>query len=337
VTADAATLVWLAPDPPTPSQKQGLAEWARAHGVVLVSPSDERPPALPVDPGAAERVEAMLDRARDGLAAHEGDAVDGELASAEALLRVHPELPQAAWLMAEIERARGTRFRTVDPIDSEAADRAWMRAQALDGGRVPGLNEEPAARIPRAATLAVETPPEDGLRVDGVERTGPVSLLEGLHAVVVTWNGLPVWATWVELPAGDSSLRPAAPGPLPCSLSDTRNAVGTANDLAAARVRCPRWVTATGGTRPGSLEVAECEAGRCGEPREWEPPAAWSRTPPAARAGAHPSWPAWATWALVGGGVAVAAGVAAVTAASGAFSSPSQESRFVTGGVARGP
>jgi hypothetical protein len=339
VSDAATTIVWLAPEPPAPDRRRALEAWARARGLALAPPSDERPSAIAVDPGVAQRGEDALDGAHDALAAHDGAAVDRELAVAESLLRAHAELPQAAWLMAEVERARASRFRSVDPVDVEAADLSWTRALALDGGRLPSLNEAASGQRPRPATVAVELPPGETFRIDGNGAPGAAPTLEGLHALVVISNGEPVWRGWVELPAGDSTLRPAAPEPAPCSFSDTRRAVLAPAGVAAGGVRCPRWVVATAGTRPDAIRVAACEAGRCEAMADWETPGPWSRTPPAAvrRAAAHSAWPAWATWALVGAGVAVAAGVGAATAASGAFSPASSESRFVSRGVARGP
>jgi hypothetical protein len=344
VTAGAtATVVWLAPDPPDDADTRSLAAWARAHGVVLAPPSDEAPRPIPVDVHALDPIDDWLDRARDAMAAQDGATADRELAAAEALLRVHPELPQAAWLMAEVERARAARFWHVDPPDPEAADRAWTRAEALDGGRLPGLGEHPSGQAPRAAQVRVDLPAGAGLRVDGSDRSRSFASLAGPHAVVVRWNDTPVAAAWVELPAGDSTLTPWTPAAPPCSVSDARQATTGPEGVASARVSCPNWVAVTVGPRPGSLRVAVCAAARCGETVDWSPPAppepvAWARVPPPTteRRASH-AWPAWATWTLVGAGVAVAAGVAAGTVASGAFSSAPSATRYVTGGVVRMP
>jgi hypothetical protein len=343
VTVDAsATLVWLAPDPPDDAARRSLAQWAREHGVVLSAASDEQPRPMPIDAHALDRVEDWLERARDALTAQDAAGTDRELAAAEALLRVHPELPHAAWLMAEVERVRAARFWHLQPADPEAADRAWARAEALDGGRLPSLGEHPTGTEPRPARVAVDLPPGESLRVDGIPRPDPFSSLEGLHAVVVTWNDVPVWATWVDLPAGDSAWTPTAPAPPPCSVPDTRQATVVEGSVAAAHVSCARWIAVTVGPRPGSLRVAVCAAAQCGETVEWAPTAfaatsvPWARIPSPAH-GPRTRWPAWATWTLVGAGVAIAAGVAAATAASGTFSSAPSETRYVTGGVVRTP
>ncbi|MGH7436349.1 MAG: hypothetical protein ACRENE_11810, partial [Polyangiaceae bacterium] len=120
-----ATVVWIAPAPPDADPRKALAGWAASRGVTLVEPAPWRPDALEVDPHVAGDVEDLIDRARDALAGTDGSAVDREIAKAEALLRAHPELPQAAWLMAEVERVRAVRLGQMPPVDAAAATRAW--------------------------------------------------------------------------------------------------------------------------------------------------------------------------------------------------------------------
>src|SRR5258708_2982295 len=75
---------------------------------------------------------------------------------AAALLRAHRELPQAGWLMAEVERARAVRWLRVRPVDADAAARAWRRADALDGGRQPSVAEQGLdGRAPEASVDVV--------------------------------------------------------------------------------------------------------------------------------------------------------------------------------------
>jgi hypothetical protein len=337
VTADApATLVWIAPDAPDAAATRALATWASVHGVVLQAPRDERPRSLAIDPGIADQVEALLDRARDAIAAREGDAIDRATASAEDLLRVHPELPQAAWLMAEVQRARSTRWRRVLPADPEAAEREWLRAEALDGGRMPGLGETSAASHPPRAELVLALPDPDGARLDGadVPATGLAATRAGLHALVVTAEGAPVWAGWIEVPPGRSTLAIDAPAAPPCSSADTARAGLESETVRADHVRCARWVAVAPGPAPGALRIATCGASQCGPVVVWRAAAPWtgpSPVAPAAGDGRDRRWPAWATWVLAGAGVAVATGIA--LAASGAFQAAPTETRFVSGGL----
>lgn len=334
MTADAAdqppstTLAWIAAEAPDGAQSRALAAWARAHGVRLEAPRDERPPVLAVDPHAADDVERLLERARDAIAARDADAVDRALAAATSTLRAHPELPQAAWLMAEVERARSTRLRRVPPVDEEAAERAWRRAEALDGGRVPGVGEQAAATHPAAATLALEAPPGIALVLDGRPVESTATTREGAHALVGTWEGAPVWASWIEAPAGSSTVRVAAPAPAACSRADVAHARVAAGTVEAAQVRCDAWAAALPGAGADRVLVAVCEAGRCGPLLEWRAEAwTWAPPPEPPRHG----WPTWATWGLVGAGAVIATGV--VLVATGAFQSAPAETRFVSGGV----
>jgi hypothetical protein len=337
VTADApATLVWIAPDPPDAAESRAIASWAQAHGVELQPPHDERPRALAIEPGVAEQVEDLLDRARDATAAHEGEAIDRATQAAEDLLRAHPELPQAAWLMAEVERARSTRWRRIDPADAEAAEREWVRAEALDGGRMPGLGETSAASHPADAEVTLVLPDDDAARLDGesVAPGGVATTHVGLHVLVVIAGGAPVWAGWIEVQPGRSSVTIDAPAAAPCSIVDAAHAELSGERVLGPRVRCARWVAVARGPAPGALRIASCYGARCGPLLVWREAAPWTGPAPASpspEARHAQRWPGWATWVLAGAGVAVAAGIA--IAASGALQAPPTETRFVSGGL----
>jgi hypothetical protein len=334
VTADApATLVWIAPDPPDAADTRAIAAWARAHGIALRPPTDERAAAIAVDPSVADQVEEQLDRAREATAAHDGDAIDHATQAAEDLLRAHPELPQASWLMAEVERARSTRWRRIDPADPVAADREWVRAEALDDGRMPGLGESSAASHPAEARVTFTAPDDDQLQLDGrsIPAGASVASYAGPHAVVASAGGSPIWAGWIEVQPGSSTFTVDAPALPACSSTDTRRALMAGETLQAERVRCARWVAVTRGPSPGSLRVATCTGGHCDALRVWSDTRAWAGSTPPKDTDHDRPLPRWATWVLAGAGVAVAAGVA--IAASGALQAAPTETRFVSGGI----
>jgi hypothetical protein len=253
------------------------------------------------------------------------------LARAEATLREHPELPQAAWLRAEVARAWSVRWLRAG--DEERAKRAWQRAAALDGGRAAGLGEKDFDAPERvAARVRVEGPGD--VRLDGVPvADGKVTCAPGEHAlVVVRADGAVAWADWVSIAAGTelSVSPPTAPA---CSGADVASARLEGDGVDAGRVRCARWVAAVPGAK-GAVRVATCERGACGPLVEWRVLSSgpWTLGPLPARPGdEHGKGPAWATWTLAG--VGVAGTVAAVLAASGAFKSAPTETRFVNGGV----
>jgi hypothetical protein len=334
--ADApVAIVWLDPEPPDAAQARALAAWAHAHGVLLRPPDDVKPRAIPVDSGRADDVERLLDRARDAIAARDADATDRALADAESALSDHPELPQAAWLLAEVERARSTRYRRIPPVDEEAADRAWARAEGLDGGRVPGAGEALSIAHPAQATIALSVEPAgatpwlDGRRV----ATGNVVTAAGRHALVVTWGDVVVWAGWIETPAGTSAIHFAVPASPPCSAGDVAHARVEAGAgptrVDADAVRCGAWVAALHGRTTDEIAVTSCEGGHCGALSAWRAPIAWTWTPPPDHGGSQ--WPTWATWGLVGAGAAVVTGIVLVT--SGAFQSAPTQTRFVSSGL----
>jgi hypothetical protein len=338
MTGDAtATLVWLSPAHPTASQRIALQTWARAHGVELVDPVDERPPTIRVDPAVVAAVDGWLDEAHDAMEGRDGATVDRTLAAAEALLRAHAALPQAAWQMAEIERARTARWRRIPPTDEEAADRAWVRAEGLDGGRVTGAGEDAAAPRAPAAELVIERKPDWDVWIDSrVVNSGPTSLYAGPHDLVVTFEGAPVWASWIDVPAGASVVRPDAPSAPPCSSADVMRARASGSAVTAERVRCGRWIASTPGHRPDAVRMAMCSASHCGPLLDWQSAPRWEAvelgTGHAELAGAH--WPAWAGWTLAGAGALVASGTAVLVLE--ALRSPGSETRFVSGGLAVG-
>ncbi|HLK35303.1 MAG TPA: hypothetical protein VKU41_01035, partial [Polyangiaceae bacterium] len=301
----AAVLVWMAPEPPDAAEEATLATWASRRGLTVTAPRDVRPPSLVVDPGIAEEVDSLLARARDALTASDGAGVDEALDAAESRLRAHPELPQAAWLMAEVERARSTRRHRVTPPDPEGALRAWARADVLDGGRLAGLGEPAGAALGSpAASLNLELAQGQRAWLDGRAVAGePISTRAGLHDLVVTWDDTPVWAAWIAIAPGSSTLEVNAPAAPPCSTGDVDRARQHSDG-----VRCAAWVTATRGPDPGTVRVALCRFDRCEALETWGAKApAWTEQAPAR----PPSrgWPGWATWGLVGAGAAVVAGV----------------------------
>jgi hypothetical protein len=327
----AVTLVWIAPSPPDADQGQALTSWERAHGVRIVEPRDEAIAGLAVDPRIADDVERLLDRARDAMASRDGEGVDRALAAAESTLAAHPEVPQAAWQMAEVLRARSVRLRRIAPVDEAKASEAWTRAEALDGGRVAGVGEQ-ASASPAAATVAVSPwlPAGAELRVDGSIATArSLPLRAGPHALVVEIDGTPVWASWIDAPAGASSTTLTIP-PLPaCTRSDLSRASEAGASIDATGVRCPSWIAAVPGDADG-VRVATCSADHCGPLLAWHAPLPWTYDPTGERT-SKSTWPAWATWSLVGAGAVVTTGI--VILATGVLKPAPTETQFVTGGV----
>jgi hypothetical protein len=338
-----ATLVWIAPDAPDAQQSRAMSSWALAHSVKLVAPPIERPPALASNGGehVSDDVEILLERARDAIVAHDAEGADRALSDAESLLRVHPEVPQAAWLMAELERCRSTRWSRMPSPDPEAAERAWKRADALDGGRVPGISEKAFAEKPPAATVRIDLAPARGVQawLDGKPiAANTVDSHAGLHALVVTWAGVPVWAEWIESPPGNSSVAADAPSPSPCSQSDIAQTTIVDGAVYARNIRCAHWVAASPFGTSGEISLATCEADACGPWVRWHASEPWTWAPqsPATNQSDRDRggrWPAWATWGAVGVGAAVVTGAAVILV--DALRPAQTETRFVNNGLER--
>ncbi|MDP9000174.1 MAG: hypothetical protein M3O46_08700 [Myxococcota bacterium] len=327
-----ATLVWIAPEAPDAAQARSLTNWSRARGTRL-RPPEEVTRALPVDPNVADNIENLLERARDGIVARDAGDSERALSSAESMLRAHPELPQAAWLMAEVERARAARWRHLEPADLAAAEDAWLRAEALDGGRAPGVGEDGSLRHPSTAVVSLDPLPEGVAPwLDGrLVRSDMVHADSGTHVLVLMWKIAPIWAAWIDVPPGRSTVHAGAVAVAECSAVDVAGARVTPDGIHARHVRCPRWVAATKGAEPGSVDVATCQTDRCGPLFEWSAPTpgwAWSPTVEPSRGHGLPSW---ATWTLVGAGAVIGAG--AVLLSTGALQPASMEIRFASGGI----
>jgi hypothetical protein len=289
-------------------------------------------------------VEELLERAREAVTAQDAKGADSAVAEADALLHAHAALPQAAWLLAEVERTRASRYRRLLPPDARRGAEAWARAAALDGGRAAGLGEDapPGAQPallgkPSVVRLVLDEGAPfdrggmdaqvDGVRADG----GTLAAPPGEHQVVVSRDGAPVWAAWVTF-GRDVEVLVAPPGPAPCSRADvTRARVGerVKGGVDAAGVRCDSWVAAKEADDRGTILLATCAGDVCGPVVSFRvgPP---GPAVPSGR-GAAAAWPTWATWAVVGGGLVAAAGV--TLAATGTFRSTQAQPVFTTGGL----
>jgi hypothetical protein len=332
------TVDWATPDPSV-AARASLSEWAEARGVRLADPRTTPHAARAPDLAIGDAVEEELERSRDAITAHDARAADAALAKAEAALHAHPELPQAAWLLAEVLRAETLRSRMLTPRDPAAAARTWARAVALDGGRATGLGESPDADAPVApaegSEVTVDLPMGDPMdvRLDGVlvdargARAAP-----GEHQVTVSRrrDGELAWAGWVTVEHG-TPARVVLPHASPCSAEDVGSARVADGVVEATSVACPDWVFVRERLDgpAGDLTIATCAGAACGTLLDWRVAAVGPLLPERRTHGK--GWPTWATWTLVG------AGAAAVTvgslAAAGVFRPTHDEPVFTTGGL----
>jgi hypothetical protein len=329
---DATTVVWVAP---AGNERPALAdhaldEWGRSRGIELVQPTRERTARLHVDESLADSVEDELEKARDASSALDVDGAERSLARAEAILREHPELPQGAWLMAEVERGWARRWASVPPKELDRASRAWARARGLDGGREPGLGEVASPEAEENVSFHLSLDGEGEVLLDGRPvALGDVKSTPGEHQLTITRKGTLVWAGWIGVGEG-SIVRVAPPDPPSCSAEDFSRVLTDGPRVRSEGVTCDRWVAVVPAAK-GTLLIATCRRDRCGAFSEWR---ANDAVPHVPAVGEPAHWPAWATWTFVGVGVAAIAG--ATIGIDAAFHSSASPPAFTVGNVRGG-
>jgi hypothetical protein len=326
---DSAPVVWISPagtDRPA-SADRALDAWGRSHGLHLVAPKVEAAHSIPVDLGLADSVEEDLERARDAMSALDVEGSERALARAEVTLREHPELPQAAWLMAEVERGWARRWTSVPPAQSERAAQAWALAESLDGGREPGLGEVAAKTTTAPISFQLAIQGGGDARLDGKEvESGTLTALPGPHQLTLNQGGVLVWASWVGL--GDGvRVEVRAPRSPPCSTEDLGRVQSVGGLVRAAGVTCDLWVAAEPERTKPAILVSLCRADHCSDFVEYRMEGAIVAPPAGVRTS---SWPAWATWTLLGAGAAAAGGL--TLGIDVAFHSSTSTSPFSVGG-----
>ncbi|HEY3498938.1 MAG TPA: hypothetical protein VGK73_29810 [Polyangiaceae bacterium] len=321
--AQTVTLLLLLSGEPTRGERGLLESYARRHAVTLVAPAPTPGPAYP--PYGADRVlalEGRIDEARTSASSLDEARALELLAAIERELLQHPELPQAAWLMAERHRLAAS-VRREQPDGTREAEELARRARVLEGARAPAFGEAEIGTLSDSAPVNVRFPelgPRDLLEVDGVTGSPSVSILPGEHQLRVLRNGELVWAGWPAL-GGTPEVRLGIRPVIACGSEDLAGVEsGASTPRVPAGVLCSRFFVARRKGR--ALEVSECRGRACG---------AFVALAPI-RAEARP-FPTWATVALAG--VAAVGVTSLVLWGAGAFDrdEPAEQQRFVYRGV----
>jgi hypothetical protein len=330
--SDDVAVLWLDHGDGREDAARALATYARARGIHIVPP-EEQPSPVVIDPALADQVERELARAREGIAAADAAAAEGAIARAEALVRSHPELPNAAWLRAEVDRAWAARFARVEPRDETRARAAAASAAAIDGGRIAGVGDIAAPIGPKAPlSLTISAKGAPVVRVDGIviapdaAGTYTAALAPAEHHVLVTVDDRVALASWIPTNGAFATRLDAGDGGA-CSPSLLSSARREGDGVVASGITCGRWI-AVAPTRGEGLLVARCERDACSPLVEWR---AERIAGPSPRPAPKKTWPTWATITIVGVSAATAATV--VLFAAGAFDKRDVESRFVLGGA----
>jgi len=319
-----ATLLLLLAGEPTKGERALLASYARQKRVALVAPTPT--PASPYPAYSSEFVldiEGRLDEARTLASSLDEERALALLAAIERDLVDHPELPQAAWLLAERHRIAAD-VRRGDP--SASADVAELTHQALvlEGPRAAafGVTDESAPPPePSVRLFVTDLDRRDTLEIDGLSGGAERHIRRGVHQIRVLRDRELVLAGWSrlgEVLAVTLGVRPL----VPCSSEDL---AGVEARAGAPRIKhpvaCAHWLIAR--RRPGGLELASCQADTCSGFTPLLPPESKAK-----------GFPAWATVALVGAGV-LATGLIAAWEAGGfdPAPAPAPKTEFVYGGL----
>ncbi|HET7544198.1 MAG TPA: hypothetical protein VFK05_30215 [Polyangiaceae bacterium] len=272
-----AVLVWLSATAILPTFRADLDAFAHSRLLRLEAPRENAAAyhTSAYAPDAVAQIESSLEEARNAAAALEQSRALGALERAERVLREHPELPQSAWLMAEIWQ-QSAEIENSAPDGAEAASVLRKRAAALEGPRATPFSDSSdrapdfGPELEAARAVRVEgLEPGDELSWDGVRSEPPVMTATGSHHVRVARDGRLLWAGWLELGAGVASVRLPVPETVACSADDIgRGHFAQGRAIAAAHARCDSYVLAR--AREGGIEVALCERERCGNVVIWE-------------------------------------------------------------------
>ena len=310
-----APVVWLAEE--TPDAARALSQWASARGVRIVAHAAPLP-SRPYTPTLANDVETALAKAREAVAVLDADSAERQLARAEQLLRTHPELPQAAWLMAEVQRGWASRFDRVEPRDALRAKRAALQADALDGGRAAGLGEPESSKpVLVDVTLDATSDPDLVWLLDARPvAPGKIKAAGGEHHLAAIANGRVRFADWVTVIDG-AKLKLDVRGRVPCSTDDLKD----------AHVQCGAWITAT--PAPKGVTASLCHGTSCETASFFA--VRVPRWPPIDEPPRSKGIPAWITWSIVG--VTAVGAAFAILAGAGVFAPAEHRIVFMQGGV----
>jgi hypothetical protein len=252
----------------TPAERQALATFQRREKVILARPAGTTAAATSTYASEiVQKIEAALEEAQRLAAALDEERALELLAGVERDLLAHPELPQAAWLMAERHYLTAAIRRTQPDGAAEAA--ALVRsARALEASRAEAFGEPQAGSLeasPSAPTLlsVLDLDTTDVLVIDGRVTKASETVLPGRHHARVLRGARLAWAGWFDVPAEQLVQKHfGIPERAPCSTEDLADvSPGERAPSVPYGVHCGRWVAVRRGAT--GLEVAWCDGERC--------------------------------------------------------------------------
>ena len=299
-----AVLVWLSAASSLPTFHADLAAFAQSRLLRFEAPRENAAAfrASAYAPDVVAQVESSLEEARNATASLEQSQALAALERADHLLRDHPELPQSAWLMAEILELSADVENTA-PGGADAATALRQRAAALEGPRaVPFSDRAPGSEVAATAGHLVAVnglEPADALEWDGIEAPSPVTTAPGEHHARVLRSGRLLWAGWAKIGDTETQLHLPVPETVACSPDDIgQGHFAGGRAVPAAHARCDSYVLSRARSG-GGIEAAVCERESCGKVVIWEHPG----SPAAVHDAPKKLWPY--TVALSAGALAV--------------------------------
>jgi hypothetical protein len=272
-----AVLVWLSAASALPTFHADLAAFAQSRLLRFEAPRENAAAfrASAYAPDVVAQVESSLEEARNATASLEQSQALAALERADQLLRDHPELPQSAWLMAEILELSADVENTA-PDGADAATALRQRAAALEGPRaVPFSDRAPSSEVASAPghLLAVNgLEPADTLEWDGSDVASPVTTAPGEHHARVLRGGRLLWAGWAKVGDAETQLHLPVPETVACSPDDIgQGHFAGGRAVPAPHARCDSYVLARARSG-GGIEAALCERESCGNVVIWEHP-----------------------------------------------------------------
>src|SRR4051812_6782838 len=165
-----ATLLLLLAGAPTPGERRLLADFARQNQIAFVAPAPTPASSLPGYRGELVLdLEGRLDEARTLASSLDEEHALSLLGAVERELLQHPELPQAAWLLAEHHRIEAE-VRREDPDARAQVTELTLAANALEGPRAHAFgvaNDGTSAASVRTSITVRDLATRDSLELDG--------------------------------------------------------------------------------------------------------------------------------------------------------------------------
>jgi hypothetical protein len=272
-----AVLVWLSAASALPTFHADLNAFAQSRLLRFEAPRENAAAfrASAYAPDVVAQLESSLEEARNATASLEQSQALAALERADHLLRDHAELPQSAWLMAEVFELSADVENTA-PDGADAATALRQRAAALEGPRAAPFSDRAPGSEPGSAPgqlIAINgLEPDDTLEWDGIEAASPVTTAPGEHHARVLRGGRLLWAGWTKVGTVDTQVRLPVPETVACSPDDIgRGHFAGGRAVAAPHARCDSYVLARARSG-GGIEAALCERDSCGQLVIWEHP-----------------------------------------------------------------